>query len=419
MVANNFAQEGTLSFVIQALSKNRSIAQLMFPFVLLMLLLSNISIALSQLSLGVALLLLLVGRATGKLILGRTGLEKSALAVALWALLMIPFSSDPVQSAFYFQRFFLFSTLWVVATVSDREQWRKYLLIAVVIGAVGISIYGLSQIYMETGALFQTRLGAMSNPMTSGCLLMMSLLVIGGFVFTPGLRPRGRALLLIAALPVSLALVQTLTRSAWLGMLAGGFTILALVRPKLTGIFLAVVVAGFFIISQVSERYMSEGVAVRFTISEVLSSRSSTERQEMWLGGWQMVKSNPLTGVGDRDLTSLAPEYYGGPETDYYGHLHSNPVMLAVIWGIPGLLLVAFFQGQQLILMWRRWRNPQKIPELWQRGWVLAGMGVWTGFLVAGLTEWYFGDAESMLLYLGIMGAALATNGEVDADKRV
>ena len=41
-------------------------------------------------------------------------------------------------------------------------------------------------------------------------------------------------------------------------------------------------------------------------------------------------------------------------------------------------------------------------------GWVLGTIGVWAGFHVAGLTEWYFGDAESMLLYLGLLGCALA-----------
>ncbi|MBK7670714.1 MAG: hypothetical protein IPJ24_04850 [bacterium] len=32
---------------------------------------------------------------------------------------------------------------------------------------------------------------------------------------------------------------------------------------------------------------------------------------------------------------------------------------------------------------------------------------MWMGFFVAGLTEWYFGDAEPMLIYLAVLGIAL------------
>ena len=42
---------------------------------------------------------------------------------------------------------------------------------------------------------------------------------------------------------------------------------------------------------------------------------------------------------------------------------------------------------------------------------MLGAIGVWTGFFVAGIAEWYFGDAEPMLLYLAIMGIACGIPG--------
>lgn len=388
----------------------------MLPVVMLMLMMANLSIAISQLSLGLGLFLLLVGRFGGGLTVARTGLEKSALLLGVWALLMVPLSTDAGQSLVFYRRFYLFAALWLVATVANSELNRRLLLTALVLGAAAISLYGQWHVFRETGALFQVRLGEMSNPMTSGCLLMMALLTIMAFLISGDLgSQRARWLLVISAVPISVGLLQTLTRGAWLGMLAGGMVILAMLRPRLVAAFVVLLVLVMVLMPRLPESVISKPVAERFSLAKVISGPGGSERLKMWRGGWQMVRQHPLTGLGDRDLTEVSPEYYGDEETDYYGHLHSNPVMLLVIWGVPGFLLASFFLGRQGWLLWRRWRLPAMKNQPWRRGWVLAGMGVWVGFMVAGLTEWYFGDAESMLLYLGIMGAALAENGEVHA----
>jgi hypothetical protein len=41
---------------------------------------------------------------------------------------------------------------------------------------------------------------------------------------------------------------------------------------------------------------------------------------------------------------------------------------------------------------------------------------VWAGFYVAGFTEWYFGDAEPMLIFLAVIGAALPHRASVSAE---
>jgi hypothetical protein len=64
----------------------------------------------------------------------------------------------------------------------------------------------------------------------------------------------------------------------------------------------------------------------------------------------------------------------------------------------------------------KRWRDLRRRPgglghAPVRAGWVLAGIGVWVSFYIAGFTEWYFGDAESMLIYLAIIGCALGPEG--------
>ncbi len=135
-------------------------------------------------------------------------------------------------------------------------------------------------------------------------------------------------------------------------------------------------------------------------------------RLEMWRGGLEMVKAHPLVGVGDRGLEDIATAYYDPADKMYFGHLHSNFIHMAVIWGLPGLGFGLAFTFAPLWFLWRRWKRLARAPDSARappvlKSWVLGALGVWAGFFVAGWTEWYFGDAESMLVYLAILGIAL------------
>ncbi len=89
---------------------------------------------------------------------------------------------------------------------------------------------------------------------------------------------------------------------------------------------------------------------------------------------------------------------------------------MAVIWGIPGFVLAQIFMFVPLVLLVKRWRSlvaapggPGGFPAL--AGWTLGAVGAWAGLFVAGFTEWYFGDAETMVLFLAIMGMGLGKFG--------
>jgi O-antigen ligase len=207
--------------------------------------------------------------------------------------------------------------------------------------------------------------------------------------------------------PLAVALLQTMTRSAWLGVGAGVLVMLLLARPRLAGLFLAAVVAVILLAPRLPEDVVAPHMKKRLDPTYIFRGNSSQQRAYMWQRGWAMVHEHPVTGVGDRDLRAIGPDYFHRPDMDEHGHLHSNPVMLAAIWGVPGFVLGMGFLLLQLKLLIGRWRSLGRPRQGVPAGWILAGLGVWSGFFVAGLTEWYFGDAESMLLYLAITGVAL------------
>ncbi len=390
----------------------KSAANWQLVFLLIMLTAGYLSIAVSQIALGLALLVMLYRWVFLKEAPPATGLEKTAALLALWALVMIPFSTHVTQSLVFYRRFYLFSVIWVAASAATTERRRLLMLGALLAGSLAISIYGQVQHAQLTGGFLSQRMTVLFNSMTGGALLMMAVLVAVGFLIVPGIGRTRKVVVAVAASPVVLGLVMTMTRSAQLGLLAGLGIMLLLAKPRVFGMFLGLLLVATAVLAVFGENLMSERMWGRINPQFVMTGDNTVQRLEMWRGGLEMVKAHPLTGVGDRGLEEISPDYFTTTDNQYFGHLHSNIVQMAVIWGIPGLILGQAFIWAGLwflIKRWRtlRWRPKEPPPAPARSGWVLVAIGVWVGFYIAGLTEWYFGDAETMLIYLAILGCAL------------
>ena len=114
-----------------------------FGALALMALASQLSVAVSQILLGVALLWSLLRWLSGRDRLGATGVELPAALLVGWALAMIPFSPRPDESLFYARRFYLFAPLWLCARHVCGERRRAVFLIALLLGAVINCVYSI------------------------------------------------------------------------------------------------------------------------------------------------------------------------------------------------------------------------------------------------------------------------------------
>lgn len=378
----------------------------------LLALLATLSVAASQVTLGVVLALLVWRSVRGRAPL-RTGLEWPALLLVVWALAVIPWSGDVRQSLVYARRWYLLVPLWAGATLIVPRRWRLAVLGALALGAVVSALRGMVQfarkggVHYESGDQLAGRADPLAGYMTGGGLLMLTGLVLLAAVLLA--RPRRHRAWAAGALVVVLAcLLLTLTRSAWLGFAAGAAVILALWRPRWLAPAAAVVlVAAFALPGTMKTRLLSAFDP---------NHRSNSQRVLMWQTGWDWVREHPLVGVGDRDLKSLYRAHHGDrPDVEIQGHLHSNLIMFAVIWGVPGCLLALAFLVAVLLQLGRRWRalggaarrSPPDDDDL-ARVWCLGAVGAWVGFMVAGLFEWNFGDAEVALLLWLVVGVGLA-----------
>ena len=404
-----------MNFLERACTPDRGIRSLetwQLVAFLLLLTASYQSIALSQITLGLALALTVARWLICRQAPPRTGLEKTAALLAGWALLVIPLSTAVSQSLLYYRRFYLFTVIWIGASLATTE-FRRLLMAGVLFAsALVISLWSQVHALRISGSLFGIRMAEISNAMTSGALLMMVSLLALGFLITRGHSRRLKVVIGLVIIPVCVALIQTMTRSAFLGLFAGVGTLVLLTRARLFGRFMIAVFLLVVFLVTAGEHVLAPSLWSRIKPENTLSGVSTMRRLEMWRGGLEMVKAHPLVGVGDRGLEDIATAYYDPADKMYFGHLHSNFIHMAVIWGLPGLGFGLAFTFAPLWFLWRRWKRLAHAPDSARappvlKSWVLGGLGVWAGFFVAGWTEWYFGDAESMLVYLAILGIAL------------
>jgi O-antigen ligase len=193
------------------------------------------------------------------------------------------------------------------------------------------------------------------------------------------------------------ALAFTYSRNAWLGLVAGVVGLVATTR-RAGLIALGLVVLGL-LVAVVSP------ATVLDRVRSIADPQDSTfrDRVAMWRAGLQMIADHPVLGVGPGQVRAWYP-HYRRPEAvrPSTGHLHNSPIHLAAERGLPALgvwiwLWVVFFREAARILARLGPHRPR------ERALVSASLGGVGAFLVAGLFEHNFGDAEVVMLVYALM----------------
>ena len=240
--------------------------------------------------------------------------------------------------------------------------------------------------------------GTMSVYMTYAGLLMLALLLASGkLIFSP----KENKWIYIAFTMMSVCLLFTFTRQAWLGVLAGGVFLIWFRKKNLLW-FLPLILITIFAISPASVQW-------RINSLTNLEDANLKRRVALWQGGWLVFNDHPLIGCGFKCIDVVNQDY---PDpTGIIKRLrgmHSNFIQLAVDTGLFGLISwisiwVIYFMTlyQRFILM--KGNNAYKRDAMGSAAAVV-------GFLVAGFFETNFYDSEVSMLHYFIMALPFTTN---------
>jgi O-antigen ligase len=340
--------------------------------------------------------------------------ERAAARWPLWApvlafsavtILSALLSGSPAASLESAKGLLLVAALYVVAdAVRDPEAAGRFLL-GLSLAATVAALVGLLQVGLCPGAdapaaprwLYHRcdrAHGFFSIYMTLAGVLSLALLAT-----LPRLLLGGPELRRLAApwLAMLAALVVTYTRGAWIGFAAGVITVTATVRRARwvlpAGLLL---LAGGALLAPYELRH-------RFLSMADPEEAGVRERVYMWRSALAMWRERPLLGIGPGGVKREYPAH-ARPEAvkKRTSHVHSTPLQILVERGVLGLaawlaIWAAFFTRCVGLLR----RLPREAAPA--RALVVGSLAALVGFLVAGLSEYNFGDSEVVMVAWALM----------------
>jgi len=272
-----------------------------------------------------------------------------------------------------------------VVLLREIPRLRGWIIYAHAIFGGGMAIWGLIEFAFFGRRDLEHRInGPTAHVMTfSGLVMPLSLMFL-----VLWWRER-KWWQLAVTLVTALALLLTYTRSVWIGWLAAALVLMLLSRVRL--VFYAAPALLLFV------TFMPLNLFARLISVVDMDQTSNFDRVRMLEGGVEMIRDQPLLGVGPGNVKDSYALYrkHDAPRPRP-PHLHNNVVQIWAERGILGLsaylLLMALFLRECV----REWSGPR-------RRWAEVGVAVTVSLAVAGLFEFNFGDTEVFYLLLNLM----------------
>jgi O-antigen ligase len=269
-------------------------------------------------------------------------------------------------------------------------------------------------------------------------LQLIASLGLGLFICLPLKKSRIGVALLVALAGILFALLLTVTRASWLAFLISATVIILLGTSRRTMIIavacaIPLVLAGALLLQQ--KRHVG-------LIDQ--QDASTTWRETVWHEGFDLLISKPrhlLVGVGMDSIKTHWREWGLFDRGNIpLGHMHSNPLEIALERGVPALIvwlvLLAIYARTLWHTFWKLTKKaieeskpgrPAAIPapagrqahhlpalgdwlersEWIDRGIVLGAMGGLAGFFSSGLVHYNWGDSEVVMIFYFVMGLSL------------
>ena len=286
---------------------------------------------------------------------------------------------------------------WAVNCI-DSQDLRERLTILLIASASLSTFTGFYNSWENGIPHIHRAEGTMSVYMTYAGLLMLALLVASGKLI---FAPKENKWIYIAFTMISVCLLFTFTRQAWLGALAGGVYLIWF-RKKILLWFVPVILGVIFMISPASIKY-------RINTLTNLEDANLKIRMALWHGGWLVFKDHPIIGCGFKCIDNVNKNY-PDPTGDInrLRGMHNNFIQLAVDTGLFGLISWISIWVVYFMTLYQRFIVMD--GDLDYKKDAMGSAAAVMGFLVAGIFETNFYDSEvSMLLYF-IMALPFTTN---------
>lgn len=308
---------------------------------------------------------------------------------------------------------FLLFAIVLENAITTRRQLDGLVLALVVAGTL-VALYGVCQFLFGWGyqsqAWVDTEMftdinfrvpSTLGNPNMLGQYLIL-VIPLGGAGLLAAKSWGRRIFYLCCCGILCVCMLLTLSRGAWLGLLAAGAVFVVLLQPRLLLLAPVLVIGLYFV--------LPDTVINRFTSIGDLGDTSTSYRVFIWLGTLDMLRDYWLCGVGPGEaaFNLVYPRYsYNEIVAPHSHNLFLQIVCDAGLMALVVFVLMLFHFFRELCAAFCRERESFTRLHLAA---VTAGM---LGFLVQAMTDYSFYNYRVMLLFWAFLalGALLARRG--------
>jgi len=293
--------------------------------------------------------------------------------------------------------FFLF-----VNNVKDETQFKRLIRSLILITTIA-GAYAIFQHFTRIDLFGNVKhlprsTGFFNSPQTFGNYILLVLPVVIGLSSYIRIG-REKRWLQLSGLIILTAIIFSYGRAVWMGLIVGLIFMGILGSKRL----LLSILAGIMICSILILALPSSEFAQR-VVGTVKSKRPVGDRTEFWEGSLRILRDYPITGVGWEGFRKVYPRYRPSEEEKSVSNAHNNFVDVAVDSGLLGLgifiwLLVTIYKVGFHIF--------KELEDGYFKGFVWGFMGSLTAFLIAGLSQYNFGDSEVVMLFYFLLGMVM------------
>jgi len=346
----------------------------------------------------------------------------------LGALISSLASGNALQSLSYFRNFWRFGLPFLIFFAFKNRPYDRFLKILAVISSL-VAIYAVIQFF--TGLdVFRSRslqqeyrsiegvwyaVGIFSHHLTYGGVSLLLFCMFLPNIFSQERSRNERLLFTLATICNLLATAVCMGRSIWLGTLtAVGVMILACLGWKRSVIFISLLVICFGVFwgyNSTRDDSLLKSTAVGRRIMSI-SATSNPDRILMWRAAIQIIRDNPILGLGPNQKEIMKPYYQRISQEEKHTFQHGPGVGVHNIYlqnwidfGLLGLLGYLILFGTLVVQIMSALR--QGSITLKRNAQLMGFMAGLIGILVAGTFENNFRDGEVQTVILTVMGLSL------------
>jgi len=294
----------------------------------------------------------------------------------------------------------------IVNNVNDIGQFKKIMGVLILIVTVA-GVYGIFQHLTRIDFFGNIKYlhkslarspGFFNSPQTFGNYLLLALPMVIGLSFHSG--GREKRWLQFSGIPILAGILFSYVRGVWVGVI-GGLIVMGILRSKK---FLFSVLAAIIVIVLIFALVPSLKFSRRLVMETFGSERPVGDRIYFWKGSLKIIRDYPVTGSGWEGFRLVYPKYEPKASQQPACHAHNNFLDIAVGSGLLGLgvflwlLIVIYKYG---LYIYKHCENGYFKGIAW------GFLGSFTAFLIAGLSQYNFGDSEVVMLFYFLLGMVM------------